>query len=348
MPFNTEALAYGAKHSIDFYMKNKPIDQINIERPLLKRLLADRRDWAGGLQHVVETLRISNDSNFQSYFGDQQVTYNRKRTLDQAKFGWGSFHDGFGLNEDELTQNGIIMTDDRDAVASDAERIQLVNLLEENMDTLKLGFQENFDIMLHRDGTQASTDIAGLDAIVDLTPATGVVGGIDAATNPAWRNYADTAVSVAAGDVVAAMENAWRETIRVGGSPPNFILAGADFYDAYRNDANEAVNRQITVNGKGGTSVDASTTGVYFKGVEVIWDPVFDVLDTLDAPAIPWSERLYMLNTRHLSLRPIKGHWMVSRKPPRVYDRYVHYFALTAKAAMTTNKRSAHAVLALA
>jgi hypothetical protein len=38
---------------------------------------------------------------------------------------------------------------------------------------------------------------------------------------------------------------------------------------------------------------------------------------------------------------------MVSRRPPRVYDRYVHYFALTSKAALTTSKRNAHAVLTL-
>ena len=88
-------------------------------------------------------------------------------------------------------------------------------------------------------------------------------------------------------------------------------------------------------------------TGLYFKGVEIVWDPVFDTLDTEDSPATAWSDRCYLLNTNHLSLRPIKGHWMVSRKPPRVYDRYVHYWALTAKAAMTTNKRRAHAVLAL-
>jgi hypothetical protein len=348
MPFNTDQLAYGAKSSIDFYMKNKPIDQVNIDRPLIKKLLANRRDWVGGLQYVIETLRIGNDSNFQSYFGDQQVTYNRKRTLDQAKFSWGSFHDGFGLNEDELTQNGIVMTDDRDSVPSDAERVQLVNILEENMDTLKLGFQENFDLMLHRDGTASSTDIPGLDAIIDMTPATGVVGGIDPATNTAWRNYANTSVATTAGAVVAAMETAWRATVRVGGSAPDFFLAGSDFFDAYRNDANNAINRQLTVNGKGGNTIDAGNTGVFFKGVEVVWDPVFDLLDTLDAPAIPWKKRLYMINTKHISLRPIKGHWMVNRTPPRVYDRYVHYFALTAKAALTTNRRNAHAVLALA
>jgi len=346
MPFSTEQLQAGANSSINFFMRNSPIDQVNIERPFLKKLLAARRDWVGGLQYVVETLRVSNDSNFQSYFGDQQVTYNRKRTLAQAKFTWGSFHDGFGLNEDELAQNGVTMTDDRNSTPTDSERVQLVNLFEENMETLKLGFQENFDIMVHRDGTQSPTDLPGLDAIVDLTPAIGVVGTIDASTEPLWRNYAKTAI--VASTIVGELEDAWRETLRRGGTAPDYILAGSDAYDAYRDYANQTVNRQITVTGRGGTTVDASTSGVYFKGVEVVWDPTFDVLDTLDAPAIPWAKRIYMLNMRHLGLRPIKGHWLVPRKPPRVYDRYVHYFALTAKAALTTNKRNAHAVLAIA
>jgi hypothetical protein len=170
MPFNSEQLAYAGKAAIDFFLKNDPIDQINVERPLIKKLMSGKQPYVGGLQYVVEQLRYSNDSNFQSYFGDSQVSYNRKRTLTQAKYAWGAFHDGFGLNEDELAQNGITMTDDKNAVASDAEVVQLTNLLNENMETLKLGFQENFDLMLHRDGTASATDIAGLDLLISLDP----------------------------------------------------------------------------------------------------------------------------------------------------------------------------------
>lgn len=354
VPFNSEQLAYAGRHAIDFFLKNDPIDQINIERPLIKKLMAGKQDYAGGLQHVVEQLRYQNDSNFQSYFGDQQVTYNRKRTLQQAKFSWGSFHDGFGLNEDELTQNGIVMTDDRDASPTDAEKVQLTNLFKENMETLKLGFQENLDYMLHRDGTQSDTDIAGLDHLVSTDPDGSVVGSLDAGTLAWWRNWADTGInSGTAGLLVQKMEAAWRECIRRGGKSPDFLLAGSDFIDAYRTNADETVNRQLTVSGKGGAKLDAGTgegtsTGLYFKGAEIIWDPVFDELDDLDAPTIPWSKRIYFLNTSFIKLRPIKGHWMISRKPPRVHDRYVHYWATTAKAAMTTGKRNAHAVLSIA
>jgi hypothetical protein len=351
MPFNAEQLAYGGKAAIDYFLKNDPIDNVNTARPLIKKLMEKKQEYAGGLQYVVEQLRKSNDSNFQAYFGDSQVTYNRKRTLEQAKFSWGSFHDGFGLNEDELAQNGITYTDDRNAVPSDAEKVQLTHLIKENTETLRLGFQEGLDKMLHRDGTQNTLEIAGLDALVALDP-TNVVGGIDGNTNAFWQNHANDDVT----DIVLDMEKAWRECIRYGGQAPDFILAGANFIDAYRDDANSVVVRNINLGDSGGNrkaaTVDAGTgsgvnTGLFFKGVELIWDPVFDVLDDEDSPATAWADRCYFLNCRHLKLRPVKGHWMVSRKPPRVYDRYVHYWAMTAKASLTTGKRNAHAVLAL-
>jgi hypothetical protein len=346
MPFNTEQLAYAGKAAIDFFLKNDPIDQINTERPLIKKLMAGKQNYVGGLQYVVEQLRYANDSNFQSYFGDSQVSYNRKRTLEQAKYTWGAFHDGFGLNEDELAQNGITMTDDRNSVPTGAEKVQLTNLLQENMETLKLGFEENFDLMLHRDGSASSTDIAGLDSLISLTPsASATIGTLNQSTYSWWRNYAS--LDIAAADLVDEMEIAWRECTRYGGTKPNYILVGGDFLDAYRTQASDTVNRRLNTTGRGNTAVDASVDGVYFKGVELIWDPVFDVLDTLDAPATQWAKRCYFINDRFIKLRPISGHWMVSRKPPRVYDRYVHYWALTSKAALTTGKRNAHAVLSI-
>lgn len=350
MAFNTEQLAYAGKAAIDYFLKNSPVDNINTARPLIKKLMENKQTYSGGLQYVVEQLRFSNDSNFQSYFGDSQVSYNRKRTLQQAKFSWGAFHDGFGLNEDELAQNGILMTDDKNAVPSDAEKVQLTNLLQENMETLKLGFEVNFDIMLHRDGTQSATDIAGIDLLISTTPsASATIGTLNQSTYSWWRNTASLNIHPA--NLINEMERVWRECTRYGGVAPDFILVGGDFLDQYREAAGLTVNRQINNDAalkKGGVSVDAGTTGVYFKGVELTWDPVFDVMDTLDSPATPWAKRCYFINTKSIKLRPINGHWMVSRKPPRVYDRYVHYWALTSKAALTTNKRNSNAVLSVA
>jgi hypothetical protein len=350
MSFSSEQISYAGKAAINYFLKNDPIDSINVARPLIKKLTEGKKPYAGGLQYVVEQLRYSNDSNFQSYFGDSQVSYNRKRTLQQAQYQWGSFHDGFGLNEDELAQNGIIVTDDKNSVPSDAEKVQLTNLLAENTETLKLGFQENFDYMLHRDGSQSATDIPGLDNLIQTDPTvSSVVGGLNQSTYTWWRNNADIGISTAsAGNLVNEMEKTWRACTKYGGFSPDYILCGSAFLDAYRVDAGLTVNRRIEVPQKGGTGLDASVTGVYFKGVELVWDPVMDVLQSLDSPTVHWDKRCYFINTKFMSLRPIAGHWMVPRKPPRVYDRYTHYWALTSKAALTTSKRNAHAVLSIA
>jgi hypothetical protein len=360
MPFNSEQLSYAGRIALDTFLRNDPTDEINVAHPLLKKLMEGKKDWTGGVQYVQEQLRFSNDSNFQAYFGDGQVTYNRKRTIQVAKYTWGAFHDGFGLNEDELVQNGVVLTDDRGATPTDNEKIQLTNLLEENMKTLKLGFEENFDLMIHRNGAQNPLDIPGLDALVSLNPSAGTVGGL-AASNSWWQNYANTSVEDSSEGILDAMERAWRACIRYGGKVPNFILVGSNWVDAYRDacvgGSSAAIRRTLPVNGSGGNTkgvtADGSvgngiSTGLYFKGVELVWDPVFDQLDTDDSPTVSWADRCYFLNTEFITLRPIAGHWMIPRRPPRVYDRYVHYWALTSKAALTTGKRNAHAVLALA
>jgi hypothetical protein len=356
VPFTTEQLAYAGNAAINYFLRNDPVDQINVAHPLLKKAMEGKKPYVGGLQYVVEQLRYSNDSNFQSYFGDQQVTYNRKRTLQQAKYTWGAFHDGFGLNEDELAQNGITMTDDKSSVPTDAEKVQLTNLLQENMETLKLGFQAAFDQMLHLDGTQSSTNIPGLDNLISTSPtSSALIGGLDQSVYTWWQNNANTGISTStAGNLTQQMEIEWRDCTRYGGKAPNFILVGESFLDAYRKDASAVIQRTVYQKEDfKSTELDSSIgtgvrTGLYFKQVEIIWDPVMTQLDELYAPAIPWEKRCYFLNMDFIKLRPIQGHWQVSRTPPRVYDRYVHYFALTSKAAFTTGKRNAHAVLSIA
>lgn len=349
MPFTDEQLAYAAKVSLDFYLKNRPpVDQINIAHPLYKRLDSKKKNWSGGLQNVVEQLRYTNDSNFQSYWGPSEVTFNNKRTIDQAKFAWGNCFDGFEMDEDQLAQSGIKMTTDKSAVASDAELIQLTNVLEENNETLMKGFENGLDLALHRTNSNDENLPPGLDHLIQTDPSvSSVVGTINQSTSTWWRNYA--AMNLNPDDLINEMEIAWRECTRYGGQTPDFILVGSDFLDAYREQAGLTINRNVFNGGntKGGVSLDAAVTAVYFKNVELVWDPAMDLLDEEDSPAIPWAKRCYFINTNTVKLRPIEGYWMVDRQPPMVYNRFVHYFGLTGKYAMTINKRRANAVLSI-
>jgi hypothetical protein len=350
MPFNAEQLSYAGKIAMDYIMRGSPTDIYNTDRPLLKALQATKKSFPGAKQYINEKLRTTNDSNFQWFGPDAEVSYNRKRTISEANFAWGSAHDGFALTEEELLQNYISVTDNKNNAPTTDEQRQFVNLITENTETLKLGFTEKFDYDLHLDGTQNPDAIPGLDLLVSTTPATGVVGGIDRATTPAWRNYAALNIAATPGLLNAALETAWRSTTRVGGNSPNLILAGSKAIDAYRNEQAATQQRHIVMNptSSGVPRADGSFNDLSFKGVPIVWDPVMDDLQAALAPATAWDKRMYLLNTRFLKLRPAEGQDMVVRNPPRVYNRYTHYWGLTWRGALTITRPSAMAVISVA
>lgn len=350
MPFSAQDIQDAGKIGLDFYLADKPVDQIALERPLLKALQGKKKSAPGAKQYVVEQLRARYSSNFQWFNGSSIVTYNRRQTVEQANFAWRSCHDGFALDEDRLAQNGIIVTDDRGPTkASDSERVMLTNLIEEQAEVLRLGFQEQFSYQLHLDGTQSTDAIAGLDSLVSLAPTSGTVGGIDrsASANAYWRNNVSTGLTTttSTGTILNQMEVQFRQCARNGGRP-DLIVAGSTFIDGYRQFVLNTFGRMDfgpsnTKRVEGGTSV------LTFQGVEVQWSPEFQELDSRYAPATLWEKRCYFLNTQTITLRPLQGHDMISRKPPRAYDRYEYYWGLTWRGALTMNRSNANAVLSL-
>lgn len=363
MPFSAQDIQDAGKVGLDFYLSEKPVDQIALERPILKALQAKKKAAPGARQFVVEQLRARYQSNFQWFNGSAIVTYNRRATVEQANYAWRSCHDGFALDEDRLAQNGIIVVDDRNDVtagssmcsgdmgrnATDAEKLQLTNLIEEQAEVLRLGFQEQFSYQLHLDGTQNVDAIAGLDSLISLTPTTGTVGGIDRsqAANAYWRNNVATGLTTttSTGTILNSMEVNWRQCSRNGGRP-DIIVAGSQFIDGYRNFVLNTYGRMDfgpsnTKRIEGGTSV------LTFQGVDVTWSPEFQELDARFGPATAWEKRCYFLNSQHICLRPLQGHDMITRKPPRAYDRYEYYWGMTWRGALTMSRASAHAVLAL-
>ncbi len=347
MPVSADQLTRIGKDTLDNYMKGNPIDQVGTDRPLLAKLMSRKKSYAGAKQYLVEKLRKSYDSNFTWYYGSAAVTYKRKDTRENAQYTRGSAHDGYYFDEDELADNGIILTDDtKGAVMTGAEKIQIGNMFDESNETLRLGFEEKFDYNLHQDGTQDADAVAGIDHLISTTPTVGVVGGINRATvgNEYWRN--NSVAALAAATIIDSMETQWRACSRNGGQP-DFILAGSDFMDTLRTAAKSDIARQITTD-DGSTSFDPAITSLKFHGVPITWDPVFYDLDQNLAPAIAWEKRAYFINTKYIKLRPIQGHDMISRNPPRSHERYVHYWALTWKGAVTQGRSNCHSVLSIA
>ena len=379
--------------ALENFLKNKPIDQVASERPLLKALMAKKKPWGGGNQNIVEQIRTDYDSNFE-WFGDttggtvnrsSAVTYNTRDTVKQASYPWNSAHDGFQFSEDFLLGNGILINDSQSPRNSSAAGlVQLTNVFNEAMEVLRLGFEKILDQSLHLDGTVAITAgtgtgslankaINGLDFLVSFDPRTGTVGGINRGTSSYWRNNFDTGSGLntfgttsptgyAHADLLAAMHTMWRQCQRNGGTP-NFILAGTDFIKGYELAATAAtaLSRYAVQPGTSSTpwNMDPSLeikeggtfTGLYFQGVPIMWDPVFDDIDAIsgstpsNGTSVLWSKRCYMLNLNHLSLRPIQDNDMIARKPPREHTSYNYYWGMTWRGSLTANRMNWHGAI---
>jgi hypothetical protein len=87
-----------------------------------------------------------------------------------------------------------------------------------------------------------------------------------------------------------------------------------------------------------------SETGLFFKGVPIVWDPVFSTLDTLEAPAssLLWEKRCYFLNTKHMKY---EDDGMAVYNPPPPHNVRATYTSLDLRCALKTTRRNAHALI---
>jgi hypothetical protein len=349
MPISGPDLATVTVAALDNYMRNRPVDQIGTDRPFIKMLMSGKKTLLPARQFSVENVREGYGSNFAWSFGETARTFNKRSTVAQAQFPWRVALDGLYLDWDMLFAAGIRVDPDPASkgklVLEPNEKVILYNILTEHMEALELGFIEKLDLELHRDGTASADAVVGLDALVSRTPAVGTVGGLNAATKTYWRNY--FAGAVATNALRATMEAAWRACIRNGGAP-NKILAGSTFIDAY---ASILTLTQNTEAGKP-KQIDVATgqgarTGLFFKGVEIEWDPTFSVLDTLEAPvaASLWEKRCYFLNTKHVKYEDDE---MSVYNPTPPHNVRATYASLDLRCALKTNRRNAQAVIVAA
>ncbi len=344
MAISNADLAKLAKYTLENFLKNPPEDQIRTDLPLLDKLRSRSKKLTGGLQNIVVQVRKSYDSNFGWTYGEAPITFNKRDPIDQARFAWKRWTDAYRIPYDELFDNGITVLEGgtHQFRLETSESNMLTNILAENNESLKLGADHNLALHLWRDGSSSADAPVGMDALVSTTPATGTVGSINRATAAWWRNNASTGIaSTTAGELAKQMEAMWRACIRNGGKP-DFIIAGSDFIDAYRQYAITVTNNADAGKQK---DIDAGTNKVWFKGVEIVWDPLFSELDALDSPTIPWEKRCYMLNTKHIALH--EGPIDVSN-PTRPHDTYTMFTMATQRLAIAMKRANAHAVLSIA
>ncbi|MGI9417176.1 MAG: phage major capsid protein [Geminicoccaceae bacterium] len=247
------------------------------------------RPVAGG-ETILQELEYAENSTYKRYSGYETLNINASDVISAAEFAWKQSACAVSISGLEQLKN--------------SGREQMIDLLEARIGNAEKTMMNNLSSDLYSDGTaDGGKQIGGLAAIVDTSPATGTVGGINAANFAFWRNHADTGTLASIdADILGDMRTLWVELVR-NRDKPDLIVADNVTYSAFWG---ALQNQQRFTNEELAT---AGFNNLKFNTADVVLD------GGLGGDAT--TNTMYYLNTNFLFWRPHRDRDMVPLDPDR-------------------------------
>lgn len=345
MALSATELANLANASLDFHLRDAAQSQILQDRPLYNALIAGKKEFPAGKEFITEPVKGSYTSSMRGYDHDDEQEYVNPVNVRRTQIKWYEVSSGISTTFTELKRNGITVTDDGDFQGSSvtqAEMVQLTNILDDKIDDLMEGSKRSLADMFWRDGTQDAKAIPGILSFILDSPATGTTFGIDRAANSWWRNRASVSIDSSTANnqnLVNTLQLEFRQLRRYAKNPKHAIFAGATFMDAFEKELRARGNYTLEGWSKQG-KIDASVADLAFKGVAIQYDPTLDDLGR--------QKYAYVLDMNQIQLRPMAGgEWMKRHTPKRPVEKYAMYMALTCTGAIGARQLNSSGVYAI-
>lgn len=243
---------------------------------------AGRIEKVSGGRFLRHNLTYAENGTYTRYQGSQTVNISQNEILSAAQY--------------PLRYVSVAVSMDGQEEAENGGEAELVSLVETKVENAKTTFMNNMSIDIYSDGTASGgLQVGGLQSIIAKSPATGTVGGINAANYAFWRNGAydgsgDLGADNDATNIQGHMTTVYTSRIR-NGDRPNLIVADTNLWTFYHNSLIadvRHVNKERNQAGTGFPELD-------FMGVPV-------VLDGGLGGACP-TDTMYFINTKHLKLK---------------------------------------------
>ena len=221
---------------------------------------------------IVEEIHYKGGSNFKRYSGYEALDTTPIQFHTAAEYPWA--------------QASVTVSASGLEMRSNMGETQMIPLLKSRIEAAEKDFQNNISTDVYSDGTASGgKQIEGLDAKVAEAPSTGVVGGIDRASNTWWENNHSGDETISATTVLGLMQTEWLSVVR-GADHPTVIVADANLFGFFW-DALSEIQRI--------TSPEKGTSG--FRSLEFAgpsgFAPVF-----YDSAC--QTNRMYFLNENYL------------------------------------------------
>jgi hypothetical protein len=317
-----------------------------------KSLLSKRIESAPliGADGVIIKYKLQSNLDLQGWERKDPLAFGEQNLELETQFPWSNIHEGWEVVHDDLEAavGGVVLPNGQPGkgmVRSDSrsEAFRLVDYFKEGIESMMDKFDVSEDQLLLRDNSSDPKLPQGFDAYWPIGSCPGMtsdgggtrgyynlgtVGGKSRAAYPeALQHYVWYGMTYgAAGSARIAMRTARREAeLRSRGRSKGGIramLCGARALDKYvkfatQNDSN--YTQAVTVLNNGGSKqldIGIPDSGLQFEGIPMVHCPTFELLDRLDAPAIPWTDTILMIDTESLALCYAPGKQKYFSAPP--------------------------------
>lgn len=257
-------------------------DSVSAHSPLFSKL-KEKGAWVheSGGDSLTEGIDSAENSTFMWYSGYDTLKVAPSNVLSLATYPWKQA-------TATVLMSGLEQRNNKD------NRLRRYNLLASRMQNCERTLINNTSKASFSDGTGSDgKELGGLKLLVSDTPATGTVGGIDAAENVWWRNQVYSFAAQATPitnptpeQVLAAMDDMMLRVTR-NGDMTDLIICSADYFSLYKKSV-QAIKRITTEKVQIG---DASFRALEYEGVPVVHD------------AFCPAGHMYFLNTNYLKMR---------------------------------------------
>ena len=335
-----------AQGLLPLHVRGAAMAQTIQDKPMLKWWESKKKTFAGGLNfQITEPVQgqfMSDMTTLQGYAQDDPLNFSQAANLQRTSF-FGKEHNyGLIITWSELKQDGISI-DDKQAVRkhSDKELFVLTDILKNRMADFAESYARGKARLFFLDGTQDPKAMAGFKSIIQDTAAVGTVGGINKATYPWWQTRAkiDLQPSGESQNMCRFFQSELR-LLRLFGGRPDKAFCGQDFLNALEMEIRS--KGQYTVEGFSKTETNDFGQGeISLKGLGTFtWEPMLDQLGE--------SKRCYILDSRHIKVRPMEDEDDKTLTPVRPYNYLVFLHNITWTGAMTANQLNCHGVYSIA
>jgi hypothetical protein len=244
------------------------------------------RTISGGSE-IEEEISFQENGNFMFYSGPDLLTISAQDVLTTASYQYRQAACAVVINGlEKIKNNG---------------KERMINLIDARVEVAEQTMVNNMSIGIYSDGTgYGGKQITGLSAAVPPDPTTGTYGNIDRSAWPFWRSAVVAAAGYTSTTINGFMNTLWLKLIR-NGEQPDIVVADNLTFNAY-----------LTYLQSLQRFTQAETGELGFPTLKFMTGDV--VLDGGVGGAAP-ANSMWMLNTKYLFYRPVKGRDMVPLTP---------------------------------